>query len=1162
MQRVLTSWLLGCIFASGQLGAQSATTGALAGVVRDGAGMPLPGVNVTLKNQATNQTQNASSDVRGTYQFSLLSSGSYEIRFVHSGFKTAAFSPVVVNVAETPSVEATLETGNSPEPSVCVCRVSASTSSSGTTVDAKAITAVPLNTRNMTQVLSISSGSAAEMSNAGNLGRNNQAVNVNGNTTAGTFTVEGATAASTVPNPDAISELKIDTSQYDAGFGALVPTTNLIMRSGTSQLHGVIWEFLRNDIFNANSFFRNSTGQSKPNLKQNQYGGTLGGPVVRDKVFFFGSFQGTRQTNGLDPTSASTVILPPLNSDRSAAGLAAQFCPANHPGDSRYQTFAGGKQLDCSNLNTATTAAINPVALKILQSKLADGSYLIPVPQTLISGGVNAGLGFSSYSFPSTFHEDHYLFNTDWVASQRHTIYARFFAATIDQYRSFGSTSGFPGAAILPGPGAPQGLNASDYIGALKLNSVLTPKLANELRVALTRSSTFTWSDSPVTASQFGMTPVNALYAQPPESTVLGPLGTFRFFGNGGNDFSTDTRTTVFTDNASWSHNKHTTRVGGTFLWQDNDRNDTSASRGKVTFQTFSDFLIGLNATDNLSPAGRSNIQTIQANVGTGSTGAVQYLFRRYYAGLYAQDDYKITPKFTLNTGLRWEYVGPSFDRAGTIGSVSLSDLRQAAVPPSSGSLAGYTLAANYNPALVNPYTGKPFGPPPSGVVVRSTKSLYSNGTPLDTFAPRVGFAWQPGFIKRTSVRGGYGWFYQSPVFSGNAAGTPLFVSAPFAQSFTNTDTANSTATLAQPFPTTQLGFVPRTPTSRLSDRIAGPEYRVPLLQQWNVNIQHGLGRGLVLDLGYVGTHGTRLLRSVGYNQPLIASATNPVNCGFDGTATNCITTSTSLNARQRVPVLGENPNALTASEFSGASTYHSLQSTLRKQLAAGLSFQIAYTYSKAMTNTTVMNDQTHPDLSWARASFDRTHRLTTNFSYQIPGFRGAKGFTKIALQNWNVTGLVVLQTGSPLTLTDPNAAGIYGRAATSTITICPGSSYQNLLTSGSVTERIDGWIDSRAICSPSVLGADRNATGYGTAGQSILVGPRQVNTDFSIGKSGRVGGLREDAQLAFRAEFYNATNSPQFANPGTTLGTATFGVITQTSVAPRIIQFALKYQF
>ena len=216
-------------------------------------------------------------------------------------------------------------------------------------MDQKTITAVPLNTRNFTQVLSMSSGSVASVNNAGTLGRGTPSVNVNGNTTAGGYTVDGAYAPSTVPNPDAISEFKIQTSQNDAMFGAMVPNTNLMTKRGE------------------NSFPRQSSGSSCATTSSMPTRSSATRPASRsrtssrissarrragrcrrNKLFFFASYQGTRQVNGLDNTSVSNLILPALTDDRSAASLAAQFCAGNHPGDARYQTYAGGRQLDCA----------------------------------------------------------------------------------------------------------------------------------------------------------------------------------------------------------------------------------------------------------------------------------------------------------------------------------------------------------------------------------------------------------------------------------------------------------------------------------------------------------------------------------------------------------------------------------------------------------------------------------------------------------------------------------------------------------------------------------------------------------------------------------------------------------------------------------------------
>jgi hypothetical protein len=330
-------------------------------------------------------------------------------------------------------------------------------------------------------------------------------------------------------------------------------------------------------------------------------------------------------------------------------------------------------------------------------------------------------------------------------------------------------------------------------------------------------------------------------------------------------------------------------------------------------------------------------------------------------------------------------------------------------------------------------------------------------------------------------------------------------------------------------------------------------------LQQWNVNSQVRLTQTLSADVGYVGSHGGNLLVSRGYNQPLLAGPSSPVNCGYDGVAEHCITSNTSVNARLRVPLLGETPTALVSSEFTGASRYHSLQATLRRRGARGPNFQAAYTLSRAMNNTGIYNDQNKPSLDWGRTSFDRRQRLTANFDYQVPTLARAGGPLAVLLKGWTLAGIFTAQSGPPLTLIDPSGGGVFGRAGTATVTLCPNAA--SLATPGSVRARLSRWIDASAICAAPVVGSD-GSTGYGNAGLGIMDGPGQLNVDFSLSKNTRIGGLREDATLTFRAEFYNALNHAQFASPGTTLGTANFGVITQTSVAPRLIQFGLKYVY
>jgi Carboxypeptidase regulatory-like domain len=1156
------------------LWAQSSTTGALRGTVTDTSGHAIPGAVVTLINGTTGQAQDAVTNENGLYGFSLLSPGTYEVIFAAKGFKTAVAMSVVVNVSEAPELDAQIELGAADERVTCQCRLTqAATASSGTLVDSKTLTAVPLTTRNFTQVLSMSSGSAANVNNAGLLGNGSQDVNVNGSIAVGLYTVDGAASASTVPNPDTITEFKIQTSQYDAGYGARVPNTNLVTRSGENDFHGDAWEFVRNDIFNANSFFQNANGRPKATLKQNQFGGTIGGPIKKDKLFFFGSYQGTRQVNGLDNTaSLDTVILPPLTNDRSAATVGSEFCPTNKPANlrARYSTFAGGVQVACDGSN------INPVALKILQLKLPDGSYLIPTPQTILSSGVDAGLGLSAFSLKSTYDENQSLANLSYIISKKHTLTGRLYYATAHNNRAFAS-SFLRAPDTPPTPGFPVIQDDINVITSAQLSSVLTPNIANEARMTFTVNRADPTLPGLPSAISVGMTPATALAPLLPDITMRGPLGDFQA-GNVLSDFLNYNKTFSWADTVSWTHGRHTTRAGVFALIQPMESSNISLARGRLTFQSFSDFLLGMNAAQNGSPRGLSNIQAIEADEGPGPKGNVILLLRYNHVAGFVEDDIKINGRLTVNLGLRWEYLPPSFGRNHDLGNAWTSLLETVPVPPASGTYAGITVPPGYDPNRINPYTGQPFGPPPSGVPVRPNNGYYENGAPWDAFAPRFSFAWQPGRKQsRVAVRGGYGWFYQPLSDRGNATGTPSENIQPFAQLIGAVGPSNGASTLQNPFPPTTLGFTLRTPTSHLSDRVIGQHFDNPKLQQWNLNVQYAFSSNLTLDLGYVGSHGTKLFLLHGTNQPFLASPGQPLNCGLPTTpaglgvtpaifanlgidASGCVTTNTSVNAQWRVPIVGDTPTGLLGHQYLGGSWYESGQATLRQQVTHRLNFQFAYTFSKALANTTAYNDQRNLDLDFGPTNFDRSHRLIANFNYELPSLTRS-GFVGAASRGWSISGIVIVQSGTPMTLTDKNGSVVYGFAGTSTITICPGSTFNNLLTPGATISRLRNYFNKSPICPAPAIGSD-GSTGYGNTGVGIVRGPGQFNTDVSIGKITTVGGIRENAQLAFRTEFYNALNHPQFANPGTTFGTATFGVITQTSVAPRLIQFGLKYIF
>jgi hypothetical protein len=894
-------------------------------------------------------------------------------------------------------------------------------------------------------------------------------------------------------------------------------------------------------------------------------------------LFFFGSYQGTRQRNGLDTSGLSTEFQPPLTNDRSAATIGAQFCPANHPGDKRYFTFAGGPtgagtQLACDGSN------INPVALKWLQGKFANGTYFIPTPQTIVNG-----LGFSSYSVPAQYREDQVVANADYVISSKHTLSARFFYSRYPQVKQMDST-GANGSNV---PGTPSSQILYNLNSTLKLTSVFSNSLVNEIHVGGAYFNTFATGLNVPTATSLGQTPATPLFNQPVPANISGNLGSYVGF-DPGEDWKNYTQTEEIGDQVSLIRGKQTFRFGG--LASQNYYHLIAIGRvnGSSSFSNFTDFLLGQSAAQNGSPSGLSNIFSISTSLGAGQNGALDIHAAARNGSLYLQDDVKVSSNLTVNMGIRWEFIPTPYDTIGDAGAVMFSVASLVPIPPVTGTNVGKTVPSNYNPNTINPYTGQPFGLP-TGVLVRPGKSLFSNGTPLSNFAPRLGIAWQPKGIQKLVVRGGYGWFYETQGGSGiiNTANS----NEPFSQRFSFSGAANAPSTLQQPIPTPTLGWLPRTPSS-VPQFHTGTENQINgVVQEYSLNLQYQLAPSLALEAGYIGSRSTHNPVNVVFNQAVLATPTTPVNCGLPTTAAGlglsasafaslginangCITTNTSANARFRVPIIGETPNSEALIIYNGNTWYNSLQTTLRKQLSRGMTFQVAYTYGNTMADWQsstggypsgrVGNTLADPRVyNWGPTDFDRRHRVVINYHYELPTpFR--EGFGNKVLGGWSVSGVTTVQGGTPLTITDSRGGTAYGSAETSTANLCAVATYAMLNTPGNATARVNNWINRDAVCGPTLVPLG-GTTGfdYGNMRRAVMRGPGQFNWDVSLGKQTTVGGLRENAQLQFRAEFYNAFNHPQFANPGVAFNSgSTFGKITQTSVAPRLIQFGVKYIF
>ena len=1142
--------------------AQTGGTGALTGFVKDPSGAVISGATVTITSNQTGQTRSEVTGGNGAYTFPLLPPGTYKVEFKANGFKILYINAVQVNVTETDEVDGTLVVGNV-EQSVTVSGVAeqlqTQSSTEGTLVGSKEISDLPLTTRNYTQVLSLSPGVTSNVTNAANLGAGSSQLFVNGSIySANNFQMDGQQtnnfgsgtdnaeytfyAELAIPNPDAIAEFKIQTSQYDAGSGRNVgANVDVVTKSGSNTFHGAAWEFLRNTDLDANSFFSNASGQPRAVMRQNQFGGSVGGPILKNKLFFFGSYQGTRQANGLSSDSQSTPFLPSqlFGVDRSTATAAtygALFCGVNGG------MGVNGGAVACDGSN------INPVALAYLQQKTPSGQYWIPNPQN--------PNGSSIFTVPATYLEDQFLVNLDYIVTPRNTLSERVFWSRDPQILSIDC-----GATCLPGnPGI---IKSNTFNGVLKLTSVLTPNLVNEVRAGFTHSL---WHDSSsqfATPQQFGMTPLNAWLNELPEITING------LFSMGGaasdNGYSAPT-TYLVGDHLSWNHGIHTVRVG--FEGEDVRFVESVAAvaRGEITFASFNDFLLGQNATQNGTAAAgdpMSNISTTGPLESESVPGGVYGSFRVKDYATFAQDDIKLTRRLTVNLGLRWEYFGGMRDSRGYVGNLNTALLDSAAIPPPGGTLVGFDVASNYP------------GTPPPGVTRRSTPYGQEQRMPLSNFGPRIGFAWQPLHSSNLVVRGGWGIYYQET--NGNVLFFPLNYQPPLALNVGLSNSLQPAATFQTPWPNLPpLGFVPRVvpqvPSQVQTNAYLGP-WNTPKTLAETLNVQYQFLPTWVLEVGYAGNRADHVVAAYQANNiPLLASPANPITNPQDGTL---ITTNTAGNAYLRVPWVGFGPMSVLCTCADHNSNYNGLQISVRKQFSHGLTFQAAYTYSKTLTDFEggggdIGGDSNNPsDLAQAYgpADFDRTQRIIFNYDYQLPGYHQGRELLGKVLTGWSVSGVTTLQTGDPLTFVDFLAGSAYygGINFSSRAQFCSGMSNSDVGTSGSVKARLNDYVNAAAFCAPPVVsvgGPGTTGTDFGNTGRGILRGPGQDNWDVSIAKATRVGGLSEQAHLDFRAEFFNTFNHAQFGDPGEYLHLPSLGVINSTIVAPRLIQFGLKYVF
>jgi hypothetical protein len=1172
--------------------AQTGSTAALTGRVTDPTGAVLPGVMITVTSSATNQARSSITAEDGVYRVPLLDPGSYRVRFSLPGFKTSEVMEVTLLVTETAVLNQTLAVGAAGEQvtvEATVDTLQTATSTLGTTIAGNAISNLPLVSRNFTAVLGMSAGVAVAANNGTAFGKGTENMSVNGaNPEKNNYQMDGVSINNAagnneandaglytgiaIPNPDAIQEFKIQTSTYDASYGRNPgANVNVVTRGGSNEFHGSVFEFFRNEALNANDFFynRDRRPDSRPKqiLRQNQFGGSIGGPVVKDKVFFFGSYQGTRQFNGIAAQGTTSAVLFPVPDNRETPDFAARLGAAT----CQFPTRTGSIAVACDGSN------INPVAIALLRVKLPNGNYYIP-------GSGTSGTRQTLFSIPAKYREDQYIANGDWIMSTNQSLQIRLMKAKNPYEYQLNNQ--------LPGRFATDA--RSNQSALLRLTSILSPALVNQARMSVQRIIQRGSETLPYTPQQVGIKPLidgsccngttGGSYTQPPVMSIAGA------FNIGGMLAPSDAPTTQIqlSDQLSWTKGAHTLRAGWEYEFVRWPLTFGGLGRGNLTINSFADFLIGragcAPADTTCSPTNPGNTTGSPSSsfnlclfcVRSTSLGIVHnYALRNQYA--FFQDDWTVNKQLTVNIGVRWERFGQLGDKYGNLTNFWASDLQSVPIPPSSQNFSdpkgfiGYVVPNNYDTRSI---AEGGHGPIPAGVRQFDGKFASENRIPLSNFAPRIGFAWQPVGDGRLVVRGGAGIFY-------DRVGINRMVHAvqegrPYADTLT---LQHDVASLQSPFQDRPLALLPRWyDFNRLTgSNFDSPYYdhiQTPLVRQYNLGIQYEVARSYVLEVAYVGSSGINIGDySHNVNIAQLASASNPING---------ITTNTVQNASARVPYLGFTPIGLQKNAFDGVYNYNSLQTTFRKQFSRGFGFQGAYTFSKNLTNVAFnssnLNNPNDMDQQYGQPAYSRPHRFVVGYQYELP-FK-ANGVVGKLVQGWMASGSVLIQTGNPLTLFDGRGGTIYtggpptngSDKGASRAQLCPGKTYADIVTTGSVKDRlgragdltVKRFFDPTVFCAPSAIG---NGTDWGNAGVGIVRGPGQTNTDFSITKTTQVG---EKQSIQFRSEFFNLFNHPQFALPNNA-GTfnqalfpssATFGVISATSINPRLIQFALRYQF
>ncbi len=1030
------------------------------GTVVDPNKAVIPGATVRLINEATNETRIATSGAGGEYAVSSLAPGTYRVEIEASGFETIRRN-INLQVNQELRLDVGLVVGSlSTDPYLIVSpppELRRDSPALGTVIEERQIAELPLDGRNFLELALLAPGTAPAAPGSAGSVRGDFAFSANGaREDSNNFLLDGVynldpklNSFGVRPPVDGIQEFEISTSTYDASFGRNAGAqVNVISKSGTNRLHGTLYEFHRNAAVDARNFFA-PADQPDPKYIRNQFGFSLGGPIRRDRTFFFGDYEGTRTREGITRIT-NVPTLAERNGDFSQSLFARPFNPFTQ------QPFTNG---------VIPVEFQNPIGRAI--------ANLYPLP--------NRNAPFANFvsSPTSTDRSDNFDVRLDHRFSASSIFTARY---------SFGDRSLFepftgPTFSLVPGfgnfvPRRSQNLMLSE-------THVFSPNVVNEARFAFSRVA------SAVTSEGRGQS-LNRQVGLPELSANPRDFGlsfiTITGFSPIGDEFNNPqgsaSNVFQFLDNVTYVRGAHLAKFGFEFrALQQNAFRDVQ-SRG---FLTFSDrFPLTGNALADL-------LLGFPALTGGARLDNHQHLRGESYA-LYVNDSFRVTPRLTLSAGLRYEYNSPPVDAEDR--------------------------ANLYDPAT---RTISPVG----------TNNVPRGGYAPDrnNFAPRVGLAYTLNEAGTTVVRGGYGVYYDQPAL---APGEGLYFNAPYFDFNLYFSLQGLPLTVNNPFP---ANFpVPLPDTALAFQR----DLRTAYMQHWNLNLQQQLGASRVLEIGYAGSKGTKLLTARDINQP------RPSTLPF---------------VLRPVPQFDD----INLIESRGNSNYHSLQVRLQQRLTRGLAMLSSYTYSKSIDDAsnffTSAGDPNFPQdsqnlrLERGRSNFDVRHRLSASFSYELPFGRGRRfladeGFVSTLLSGFQLNGIATMQSGRPFTVA---LLSEIDNSNTGRSTLGFGANDRpNVAGDPNAGSRTpERWFNTSAFTFPA-FGT------FGNAGRNILDGPGYQNVNASLLKNTR---LSERVNLQLRLEAFNLFNHPNFNLPDNFLGSPTFGRILSAR-DPRHLQFGAKLLF